>query len=55
MRILTGFLLLLILFRSTPFFKDHDFAIIRNKRTGERIAVDPNVYDYLIIREITLR
>lgn len=40
---------------STPFFKDHDFAIIRNKRTGEQIAVDPNVYDYLIIREITLR
>jgi hypothetical protein len=39
----------------TPFFKDHDFAIIENKKTGERLAVDPNVYDYLCIRNITLK
>ncbi len=25
----------------SPFFKDHDFAIIQNKNTGEILAVDP--------------
>lgn len=42
-------------FFSTPFFKDHDFVIIQNWQTGEQIAVDPNMYDYLYIREISFR
>lgn len=29
-----------------PFFKDHDFVIINNRVTGEKIAVDPSLYDY---------
>jgi hypothetical protein len=34
---------------SSPFFKDHDFVTIENKKTGEVIAVDPTVDDYLYI------
>ena len=34
---------------NSPFFKDHDFAIIENKITGQIIAVDPSVHDYLHI------
>ena len=33
----------------TPFFKDHDFVTIENKETGEILAVDPTVKDYLSI------
>lgn len=33
----------------SPFFKDHDFAIVENKKTGETFAVDPTVNDYLCI------
>ena len=40
---------------STPFFKDHDFVIIRNKMTGEVIAVDPTVHDYLYISTVSVR
>lgn len=29
-----------------PFFQDHDFVIISNRLTGEKIAVDPSLYDY---------
>jgi hypothetical protein len=39
-------------FNST-FFKDHDFVTIENKKTGEIIAVDPTVNDYLLIDFIT--
>ena len=39
-------------FNST-FFKDHDFVTIENKITGEIIAVDPTVHDYLYIDIIT--
>ena len=35
-------------FNST-FFKDHDFVTIENKKTGEIVAVDPTVNDYLHI------
>ncbi len=42
-------------FFSTPFFRDHDFVIIQNRQTGEKIAVDPNMYDYLYIQEISFR
>ena len=31
------------------FFKDHDFVLIENKTTGETLAVDPTVHDYLRI------
>ncbi len=39
-------------FNST-FFKDHDFVTIENKKTGEIVAVDPTVNDYLLIDFIT--
>ncbi len=32
---------------SSPFFKDHDFVTIENKKTGQILAVDPTVTDYL--------
>lgn len=38
-----------------PFFKDHDFVIIKNKITGEERSVDPSVHDYLGIKTITLK
>ncbi len=31
------------------FFKDHDFATIENKNTGQIFAVDPTTSDYLLI------
>ena len=39
----------------SPFFKDHDFVIIRNKNTGETYAADPSIRDYLRINYITLK
>jgi len=38
---------------SSPFFKDHDFVTIENKKTGEVIAVDPTVDDYFYIDLVT--
>lgn len=38
---------------TSSFFKDHDFVTIENKITGETIAVDPTVSDYLYIDYIT--
>ena len=32
-----------------PFFKDHDFATVENMLTGDVLAVDPTVHDYLLI------
>lgn len=40
---------------NSPFFKDHDFVIIENKSTGERLAVDPTVDDYLGIKFVTYK
>ena len=34
---------------SSPFFKDHDFVTVENKETGQTLAVDPTVDDYLAI------
>ena len=34
---------------SSSFFKDHDFVTIENRTTGEILAVDPTVNDYLDI------
>lgn len=38
-----------------PFFRDHDFAVLENRRDGERFAVDPTVADYLWIDSVSLR
>jgi len=40
---------------SSPFFRDHDFVLIENRQTGERLAVDPTISDYLGIDEVALR
>lgn len=37
----------------SSFFKDHDFAIIENKTTGQIYAVDPTINDYLGIDFVT--
>ncbi len=39
-------------FRSV-FFKNHDFVIIKNKKTNETYAVDPSIHDYLYINFVT--
>lgn len=36
-------------FFRNPFFKDHDFNIIENTKTGERFIIDATVYDYAFI------
>ena len=39
---------------SDPFWKDHDVVVITNTTTGERILLDPTLYDYTgvgIVRE----
>jgi hypothetical protein len=38
----------------SSFFRDHDFVIIKNKVTGETIAVDPSLYDYLYVDRVHL-
>lgn len=38
---------------NTPFFKDHDFVTIEHKITGEVFAVDPSLYDYFWIKQVT--
>ncbi len=38
----------------SPFFRDHDFVLIKNKTTGETIAVDPSLYDYLYVERVRL-
>jgi hypothetical protein len=40
---------------SSPFFKDHDFVIIENKKAKEIYAVDPTVNDYLLIDFVTFQ
>ncbi len=40
---------------NSPFFKDHDFVIIKNKKTGATFAVDPTLYDYFYIDFITCK
>jgi hypothetical protein len=39
----------------SPFFKDHDFVVIKNATTNEVFAVDPSLNDYLHINFITLK
>jgi galactose mutarotase-like enzyme len=38
---------------NSPFLKDHDFVSIENQETGEVLAVDPSVHDYLGISLIS--
>lgn len=38
---------------NSSFFKNHDFVTIENIETGEVIAVDPSVNDYLFIDYVT--
>ncbi len=40
---------------TSEFFKDHDFVIIKNRKTKELIAVDPALYDYFRIDKIKLK
>jgi len=37
-----------------PFYKDHDFNIIKNLKTGVELIIDPTVSDYLWIDRVTL-
>ncbi|MFN8286702.1 MAG: hypothetical protein U0V74_08120 [Chitinophagales bacterium] len=38
---------------NTPFFKDHDFVLLTNSATNQTLAVDPSLYDYTFIKQIT--
>jgi hypothetical protein len=38
---------------NTSFFRDHDFVTIENEITGQVLAVDPTVHDYLLIDFVT--
>jgi len=40
---------------SSPSFKDHDFVVIENLKTKEKIAIDPALYDYTGIKRVSLR
>lgn len=39
----------------SAFFKDHDFVVVENRITGERIAIDPSVYDMTGVKRVSLR
>ncbi|PKV51906.1 hypothetical protein ATE84_4006 [Aquimarina sp. MAR_2010_214] len=39
----------------SPFFKNHDFVIVENSNTGERIYIDPTISDYLGIDSVSIR
>jgi hypothetical protein len=39
-------------FFESPFFKDHDYNVVVDLQTGERIAIDPSVGDYLWIERV---
>ena len=38
----------------SSFFKDHDFVVVENAQTGERIAVDPTLYDVMGVERVRL-
>jgi hypothetical protein len=38
----------------SSFFKDHDFVIIKNKNTGETLAIDPSINDYFYINYVKI-
>ncbi len=39
---------------SSSFFKDHDFNILENLKTGEKIYIDPSISDCLWIQNIAV-
>ncbi|MBN2891339.1 MAG: hypothetical protein JXL97_05695 [Bacteroidales bacterium] len=39
----------------SSFFKDHDFVIVENTKTGEKKLVDPSVYDFLGVKYVKSR
>lgn len=39
-------------FFENPFYKNHDFNLIKNKKTGETIYIDPSLSDYFFIDRI---
>lgn len=39
----------------SPFLKDHDFVIIRNKITNKKFVVDPSLSDYFYIDYVTIK
>ncbi|MFK8057272.1 MAG: hypothetical protein AB8F78_14205 [Saprospiraceae bacterium] len=41
-------------FSDSPFFKDHDFNVIKNRETQDVIAVDATVLDYLWVGKVSL-
>lgn len=43
------------LFKNDPFFKDHDFNVILDRKGVPVIAVDPGLYEYLGWKRIGLR
>lgn len=38
---------------SSPFWKDHDICVVENHHTGERLHVDPSLFDALGIRRVS--
>ncbi|UAY53502.1 hypothetical protein [Ferruginibacter albus] len=40
-------------FIHSSFYKDHDFDVIENKKTGEKYYTDPTINDYLKINYVT--
>ncbi len=38
-----------------PFFQNHDFNVLENLYTGEKIYVDPSMSDYLGIKRVSVR
>jgi hypothetical protein len=40
-------------FFDSPFFNDHDYNVIIDLNSGERVAIDPSVSDYLGIERVS--
>lgn len=40
---------------SSPSFKNHDFVVVENLKTKEKIAIDPALYDYTGIKRVSLK
>ena len=38
---------------SSPFWKDHDICLVENRHTGERVYVDPSLFDALGLRRVS--
>ena len=36
------------------FFKDHDFVLVTNRKTGQSFALDPSVSDYLFVDRVSV-